>query len=73
MIRPSSALFFAAFIAAGCVGLPKCSGADPRCQELEALHAKYAGTKLTPDQQKLKQKLVAWYHDHCGSDHVAGR
>ena len=50
---------------------PTRSLADERCQQLEALHARYAGVELTSYQKVLKQKLVAWYHEHCGGRHVA--
>lgn len=45
--------------------------ADERCQQLEALHAQYAGVQLTPEQQQLKRTLVAWYYGHCRGHHVA--
>jgi hypothetical protein len=51
--------------------IPALSLADERCQQLEALHAQYAGIELTSYQKVLKRKLVAWYHEHCGGRHVA--
>jgi hypothetical protein len=44
--------------------------ADERCRQLEALHAKYAGVQLTPDEKVLKVKLVAWYSANCGKHEV---
>jgi hypothetical protein len=44
---------------------------DGRCQQLEALHAQYAGVTLTPDQQAMKRQMTAWYHGHCGAHHAA--
>jgi hypothetical protein len=44
---------------------------DGRCQQLEALHAQYAGVTLTPDQQATKRQMTAWYHGHCGGRHAA--
>jgi hypothetical protein len=45
--------------------------ADERCNQLEALRAKYAGVQLTPGQKALKVKLVAWYSGNCGKHEVA--
>lgn len=53
-------------------GWPTSVLADARCQQLEALHAQYAGVELTSEQKHLKQKLVAWYYGHCRGRHVAG-
>jgi hypothetical protein len=39
--------------------------ADPRCQQLEALHRQYMGVSLTNQQQQLKRRLVAWYNANC--------
>ena len=39
--------------------------ADPRCQQLEALHRQYIGVSLTADQKVLKRQLVAWYKANC--------
>jgi hypothetical protein len=47
--------------------------ADIRCQQLEALHAQYAGVELTSTQKELKRQLVAWYYAHCRERHVAGK
>jgi hypothetical protein len=44
---------------------------DGRCQQLEALHAQYAGVSLTPDQQAMKRKMTAWYYGHCDGRHAA--
>jgi hypothetical protein len=44
---------------------------DGRCQQLEALHAQYAGVTLTPDQQVMRRQMTAWYHGHCGARHAA--
>jgi hypothetical protein len=41
--------------------------ADPRCQQLEALHRQYIGVTLTSEQQQLKRRLVAWYNANCRS------
>jgi hypothetical protein len=68
MIRTS----LAAFIAVSFVSVSATQSlADPRCQQLEALHAQYAGVELTVEQKVLKRKLVAWYQGHCGGRHVA--
>jgi hypothetical protein len=70
MMRLTSAAILAASVTAF-VGLnPARSFADERCQQLEALHARYAGVELTAYQKVLKRKLVAWYHEHCGDRHV---
>jgi hypothetical protein len=51
------------------------SNTDGQCRQLEALYAQYAGqftgVVLTPDQEKLKHKLVVWYRGHCRRRHVA--
>jgi len=45
--------------------------ADGRCQQLEALHAQYAGVTLTPEQQTMKRQMTTWYRGHCGARHAA--
>jgi hypothetical protein len=45
--------------------------ADGRCQQLEALHAQYAGVTLTLEQQTMKRQMTAWYRGHCGARHAA--
>jgi hypothetical protein len=53
-------------LAAIVVTLPSSALAvDGRCQQLEALHAQYAGVELTPSQKVLKKQLTAWYVGHC--------
>ena len=52
--------------------LPTPSLADGRCQQLEALHAQYAGAALTSEQKQLKRTLVAWYYSHCHGHNMAG-
>jgi hypothetical protein len=44
---------------------------DGRCQQLQALHAQYAGVTLTRDQQAMKRQMTAWYYGHCGGRHAA--
>jgi hypothetical protein len=46
---------------------------DPRCQQLEALHRQYIGVSLTPDQQSLKRRLVAWYNANCRTQRASVR
>lgn len=71
MLRPLFAALLAISVTS-VAALPSSSLADERCQELESLHAQYAGVKLTPKQERLKRKLVAWYYGHCRGRHVAG-
>jgi len=47
------------------------SSADERCKQLDTLRVKYAGVKLTADQEVLKVKLTAWYLANCGKHEVA--
>lgn len=70
MLRTSLGTLVAVSIIALC---PAPGLADERCHQLEALHAQYAGVQLTPEQQQLKRKLVAWYHGHCTRHHVADK
>jgi hypothetical protein len=55
------------FGAALALVLPSAARADDsaNCSYLEALNQQYAGVELTPDQKKMKVKLVAWYVRHC--------
>jgi hypothetical protein len=43
------------------------------CAQLEALNQQYRGVELTPAQQKIKVRLVAWYVRHCTTRNVARR
>ena len=45
---------------------------DQQCSVLEAMGAKYAGVKLTPEQEVLKVKFTAWYVANCRGHQVAG-
>ena len=63
------AALFVTCLAAFITMAPRHSLADARCQRLLALHARYAGVRLTPSQKKLKTKLVAWYDSHCSGHH----
>lgn len=47
--------------------------ADSRCQQLEELHRQYIGVSLTPSQQQLKRKLVAWYNANCRTRRASAR
>jgi hypothetical protein len=38
---------------------------ENNCRRLEDLAQQYAGVQLTSQQQRLKRKLVAWYHGNC--------
>ena len=38
---------------------------ESNCRRLEDLAQQYAGVQLTSQQQRLKRKLVAWYHSNC--------
>jgi hypothetical protein len=45
---------------------------DQQCSQLEALAPKYAGVKLTPEQEVIKVKVMAWYNANCRGHQVAG-
>jgi hypothetical protein len=45
---------------------------DQQCSQLEALAPKYAGVKLTPDQEVVKVKVMAWYNANCRGRQLAG-
>ncbi|MGA8611059.1 MAG: hypothetical protein WB760_04975 [Xanthobacteraceae bacterium] len=70
MKRPVSAAILAICLSAFVGLVPTQSFADDRCQQLEALHAQYAGVELTAYQKQIKVKLVAWYYTHCRERHV---
>ncbi|MGA8610642.1 MAG: hypothetical protein WB760_02790 [Xanthobacteraceae bacterium] len=72
MKRPAFAAMLAISLSAFVAFIPTRSFADDRCQQLEALHAQYAGVELTSYQKQIKVKLVAWYNVHCPNRHVAG-
>jgi hypothetical protein len=59
MKRPLLAAILAICLSAFVGFIPTRSFADERCQQLEALHAQYAGVELTFYQKQLKVKLVA--------------
>jgi hypothetical protein len=70
MLRTSFGAFAAISAALVVASFPNRVLADERCQQLESLHAQYAGVELTAEQKVLKQKLVAWYYGHCGARHA---
>jgi hypothetical protein len=72
MKRQSFAAILAISLSAFVGFVPAPSFADDRCQQLEVLHAQYAGVELTPDQKQIKVQLVAWYNVHCRRHHLAG-
>jgi hypothetical protein len=47
------------------------SSANERCKLLDSLRVKYAGVKLTADQDVLKVKLTSWYIANSGQHEVA--
>jgi hypothetical protein len=51
---------------------PAVAGTEANCHRLEALAVQYAGVALTPNQQTLKRKLVAWYGRNCHGQAGAG-
>ena len=44
---------------------------EENCQKLEALARQYAGVTLTPEQQKMKRQMVAWYNKNCRTRRAA--
>jgi hypothetical protein len=72
MKRPAFAAMLAISLSAFVAFVPTRSFADDRCQQLEALHAQYAGVQLTSYQKQVKVVLVAWYVAHCNKHQVAG-
>jgi hypothetical protein len=71
MTKTSVGATLAISFAIGLTAVPA-TARDQQCGQLEAMGAKYAGVKLTPAQEVIKVKVMAWYMSNCRGREVAG-